>query len=58
MKTVELDIKLKPLKELSDDEVRQLTLIDVNPFRFSSELKEYLRKSQEEFFHRLENRKR
>lgn len=39
--------------KLSDNEVRELSLIVINPFKMTARVMDYLRKAQDEYFKRL-----
>jgi hypothetical protein len=52
-----LAVDYKPLNTLNETELRELVFIQVNPFKFTSRLLNYLREAQDEYFKRLCNKK-
>lgn len=48
------EITYRPLDKLNINELRELVLVQINPFRMKSRMLEYLRKAQDEYFKRLE----
>jgi hypothetical protein len=48
------EITYRPLDKLNINELRELVLVQINPFRMKERMLEYLRKAQDEYFKRLE----
>lgn len=50
----EINIKFKPVGKLSIKELHLISTVELNPFRTSDKIKEYVRLVEDEYFRRLE----